>query len=275
MKLSLKIIVLILCFTSQLNAQENRTIYFTANGTIVNSTIEAHFYQNIYKTKKGFDSETYGKKDDAWELDLRRKLIFKNDTTLKITTYQEGSAPSKTIRTIKQTSDSLFVFHDYKKNILISEGTSKSIYPIIKHGEIKNYYYQSGKLKSVVQYENNKLLSNERWKENGDKDISNVYSYADIMPMYINSLDDFRAYVQYNIRANELVQKKKVEGKTLVEFVIMENGSVNGINILKKTNPTVDQHLERIIQQSSSDWTPGLIDNKPVRVRYVLPVNFN
>jgi len=54
----------------------------------------------------------------------------------------------------------------------------------------------------------------------------------------------------------------------------MEDGSVDGVKVLRSVNPQLDAEAIRVVKQTSKKWTPGKIKNTPVRVAFNIPISF-
>jgi len=266
--------LLIFCFISiQIQAQHTEKVYYKANGQIIDNQENASLYVDLKKTRKGYVCDEYIKTENGWQKGLHEVLKLKNDSIVKIRRYLYGDLTETIIRVFRETSDSLFLIKDYKNEILVSTGQSKNFYPLIKHGTFKNYF-DNGQIKSIEQFENNKLLSNERWKENDKTDISNVFEYSDVLPNYKGSIEEYRKYISQNLRYPQDAKRQGIQGVVYVQFVVMENGELNGINLLRGINKALDVEAIRVVTDTPESWNPGLIDNKPVRVHIVLPVIF-
>jgi protein TonB len=55
----------------------------------------------------------------------------------------------------------------------------------------------------------------------------------------------------------------------------MEDGQLDGIRILESVYPSLDNEALRVVSLMTAKWKPGRIDEKPVRVAFVLPVVFD
>lgn len=271
---SMRILLIVLsCIAINLNAQQNEFIYYKADGQIVKEKDDASVYVEIEKAKKGFVQHHFFKSEKGWQKGQVEKLKFKNDSAVKLKRYRNNLHFETITRNYTKKSNELFLINDYNKGTLVASGKTKSFYPIVKTGDFTEYY-DNGKLKSVSTYIDNKLISNKRWNKNGDADISNVYSYADIMPSYKGSIENFQNYVTTNLKYPEDARKRVIQGTVLVEFVVMENGSLSGVNVLRGVDKAFDVEAIRVVSNTPELWSPGLIDNKPVRVSLVLPVVF-
>lgn len=103
-----------------------------------------------------------------------------------------------------------------------------------------------------------------------------VYTEAEteIMPMFRgkDKLDEFRKWLGKQIYRNKKLNYR--EGKIVVSFIIETDGTVKEVDILRSTiKYSFTNEIVQIIKQS--EWSPGYIDGKAVRVKYTLPVNFH
>lgn len=88
------------------------------------------------------------------------------------------------------------------------------------------------------------------------------------------TLDDFKKYVQENIKYPENAIKNGIQGKVIVQFIVDENGSVEkDVQVLRGVSPELDQEAVRVIQ-SSPKWTPAKQKGQPVRQILTIPVVF-
>lgn len=101
-----------------------------------------------------------------------------------------------------------------------------------------------------------------------------VYSVAEEMPEYPGG--NFKvgmeivSYLQYPKEA----KKKKIEGSVLAQFVIDEKGEIGNISIIKSTNPIFNEEAIRAVKSLPKKFKPGKIQGKPVKILYVIPLNF-
>jgi len=75
--------------------------------------------------------------------------------------------------------------------------------------------------------------------------------------------------VQYPIEA----QEKGIQGKVICNFVVMKDGSITDVNVVRGVDPLLDAEAVRLLQ-SMPAWKPGTQRGQAVNVRYTLPVVF-
>ena len=86
--------------------------------------------------------------------------------------------------------------------------------------------------------------------------------------------EEFKKYIVSNLTYPEEAFRKRISGRVVVEFTIDEGGSLIDAKVIRKAHRLLNSEALRIIN-SSPQWSPGIQKGKPVKVRYVFPVNFN
>ncbi len=77
-------------------------------------------------------------------------------------------------------------------------------------------------------------------------------------------------YVIENYRYPEQAIEEAVSGTIYVFFIVEENGTVEKVNIEKSLSPACDTEAIRVIK--SLKMHPILVDEKPVRMRFRMPI---
>ena len=65
-----------------------------------------------------------------------------------------------------------------------------------------------------------------------------------------------------------------MEGKTLVAFIVNEDGTLSNIKIQKSSWEILDNEALRVVQLMPK-WIPAQVDGKPKKEMVILPVLFN
>ena len=87
-------------------------------------------------------------------------------------------------------------------------------------------------------------------------------------------VNDFRLWVQKNIKYPAEAKAKKLEGKEIAQFIIDPNGKLVDVTIVRGVDPILDNEVVRILFQSPS-WTPATQGGKKVAQQFIIPVNFS
>ncbi len=106
-----------------------------------------------------------------------------------------------------------------------------------------------------------------------DSPSNDFYSVLDKMPNYKGGLTKFYKYVQQNMVYPQTARKQGIEGKVFVLFIVDEVGNILDVKTIQGIGGDCDKEAERVIK-NAKNWEAGLYDNKPVKVKMILPITF-
>ena len=86
-------------------------------------------------------------------------------------------------------------------------------------------------------------------------------------------LNQFRNWVQGRLRYPQIAQENGISGRVTLSFVVERDGTVTNIQVLQSPDRSLAEEATRVVGNSPK-WEPGMQSNKPVRVKYTLPVVF-
>lgn len=103
-----------------------------------------------------------------------------------------------------------------------------------------------------------------------------VYSFVSLEnpPKFPGGMANFYKFLAQNIKYPEQAKKANIEGKVFISFVIEKDGAVSNVKTERGLGSGTDEEAERVLKLSPN-WIPGTQNEKPVRVKYNLPINFN
>jgi len=93
------------------------------------------------------------------------------------------------------------------------------------------------------------------------------------MPEFPGGTAALMDYLRKNIKYPAVCRENNIQGRVLVQFIVNKDGSIVDVDVVKSVNPYLDKEAVRVIS-GMPKWSPGEQRNKPVRVRYTVPVNF-
>jgi protein TonB len=103
-----------------------------------------------------------------------------------------------------------------------------------------------------------------------DPNIIVTASALDKLPEFPGGMQKFYNYVGNNY------EKPDVEGmstmKLYVSFVIEKDGSMTSIQVKRDPGYGLGKEAIRVLKSLRTKWTPGMINSKPVRTAYDLPI---
>lgn len=131
-------------------------------------------------------------------------------------------------------------------------------------------FWENGKPKRVDIERNGKIIKGTCYDTTG-MEIPH-YDY-ETMPEYPGG--DSRLFMDiYNtIRMPEIVKTKGVNERVVARFSVGTDGNVGDITIVEGKYPEINDEVIRVLSRLKR-WRPGLQDGEPVKVWYVVPVNF-
>ena len=101
-----------------------------------------------------------------------------------------------------------------------------------------------------------------------------IFVVAEKMPSFMGGdLTTFRTWVQQRLKYPAIAQEYGISGQVILEFVVEKDGTLSNIVVLRTPDNSLSEEAIRVLK-TSPKWEPGLQRNKPVRVKYTLPVIF-
>jgi protein TonB len=92
-------------------------------------------------------------------------------------------------------------------------------------------------------------------------------------PGFVGGIDKFYAYLSKNIKYPPMAAEQNIQGKVFVSFVVEKNGDLTDIVVTRKLGGGTDEEAVRVLK-ASPQWTPGIQNGRPVRVKYNIPISF-
>ncbi len=112
-----------------------------------------------------------------------------------------------------------------------------------------------------------------RLPDSDDGDEVYNMSMLSVQPEFPGGVAEMYKWLSENIKHPDNVGEAIIKGKIIVSFVIDKDGSVCDAKIIRGLYPPFDQEIIRVIK-SMPKWRPGLLDGRPVKVEYTLPITF-
>lgn len=267
-------ITLILSFffiASSVFAQKESVVYIGTNGKLTTLDQAIFMQKTLKKSSKVTTVQTYQLTEAKWEKLYTEKYKTLNDSTFQINGNRENYKGTS-FRTFKKQADGSFRYRDIANDQLVRSGFAKSVVPLLVNGQVTEYY-PGGNKKSVSEYENNELVSNENWKENGDKYIDKIFYSVDSDPTFNPGIKVMHQHILKGFK-EEGIDISAISGSLILGFVVMENGTIDGIRIIKGLVPNINSVAFKSIASLKGSWTPAKLNDKTVRYFQIFPINF-
>lgn len=84
---------------------------------------------------------------------------------------------------------------------------------------------------------------------------------------------DMNEYLTANLRYPDPAREANVQGRVVIQFVVNEDGSISNVTVFRGIGAGCDQEALRVVA-AMPRWKPGRQNGIPVKVSYLLPINF-
>ncbi len=84
---------------------------------------------------------------------------------------------------------------------------------------------------------------------------------------------DLGQWLNANLRYPEAAREAGLQGRSILEFIVNEDGSIEGLHIVRSSHPVLDAEALRVVGNMPK-WKPGKQNGKPVRMYFTLPIGF-
>lgn len=109
--------------------------------------------------------------------------------------------------------------------------------------------------------------------EEEEVDEQEIFTVVEEMPSFPGGMGECMKFLAKNINYPTISQENGVQGRVIVQFVVNTDGSVVDPVVVRGVDPYLDKEALRVIKMMPK-WSPGKQRNKPVRVKYTVPVMF-
>jgi protein TonB len=100
-----------------------------------------------------------------------------------------------------------------------------------------------------------------------------IFDVVENMPEFPGGASALMQYLAKNIKYPTIAQENGTQGRVIVQFVVNKDGSIVDAKVARSVDPYLDKEALRVVS-SMPKWKPGMQRNKPVRVKYTVPVTF-
>lgn len=108
-------------------------------------------------------------------------------------------------------------------------------------------------------------------------DSTRIYEMFDTtvnpLPSYPGGEAEMYKYIQRNIQYPAADLKKRISGVVAISFVIDETGAITQAKLLRDLGSACGAEGLRLVN-GMPRWSPGMVNGKPVKVKFVLPIRF-
>lgn len=108
-----------------------------------------------------------------------------------------------------------------------------------------------------------------------ERNAQQTIDSLDEPPLFRGShLAEFRQWLCEQIKYPARAQEEWIEGRVTASFIVECDGSVSSIEIVRSPSPLLSKEVVRTLERTPR-WTPGRHDGNPIRVKYLVPIDFH
>jgi protein TonB len=96
---------------------------------------------------------------------------------------------------------------------------------------------------------------------------------VDVMPTPIGGEAAWTKFLNRNLRYPEQAQADGVSGRVFMSFIVEKDGTLSNIKVERGAGNGFDEEATRVLKMAKA-WKPGMQNGQPVRVKYIIPINF-
>jgi protein TonB len=140
-----------------------------------------------------------------------------------------------------------------------------------RYGELRRYY-PTGQLKRRERYTADKRSSGECFAADGK--LVPFFEFEE-MPRYTEGDGSPQAIVlaiARNFRYPKDARRQHIEGRVLVSFNVLKDGTVADVEVKKPFFPSIDAEAIQAVHKLKR-FVAGTQDGEPVKVRFTAPIN--
>ena len=99
-----------------------------------------------------------------------------------------------------------------------------------------------------------------------------IFIDPEISPSFPGGDPALNAYISSNLKFPTCFREES-QGTVYISFMVEEEGNLTEIKIIRGLGFGYDDEAIRLIEQMPN-WIPGSVHGKPIRTRFVIPINF-
>jgi hypothetical protein len=251
-------------------SQKDTVYYYGVNGKINNPEKKDIMKSVDYGGNKKIKVKTYKNSETGWQLIYTEKIRVVNDSIFDI--RMKGDEFSGSVTRVFEPDENNFKFTDWMDKTVKRTGVTKRKVPLIFDGTVTENY-NSGAIKSISEYRNNELISNQNWLTDGTPLADNIFYSVDSEPRFEPGIGFIHQQIRQAIKDAKF-DLLTVEGKMVVGLVITKEGKIDGVQIVKGISQTLNGILVNAFGKIEGAWIPAELNGQEVNYFQMIPINF-
>ncbi|WP_294082748.1 M56 family metallopeptidase [Proteiniphilum sp. UBA5384] len=165
-----------------------------------------------------------------------------------------------------------------KQRIMMMNKAKSSTMKVAKYLLIVPLFFLFVTANSVYAalHEENPVVSNDLPEPPPEKkaEVGEIFVVVDEQPEFPGGVNAMMQFLGENIRYPVEAQKSGIQGRVICNFLVMKDGSIDSVKVVRGVDPLLDAEAVRVLQ-SMPQWVPGKQRGEEVNVRFTVPIVFN
>ena len=119
-------------------------------------------------------------------------------------------------------------------------------------------------------YHQGDIVSSDEFDKPG---ADSVFIKVEVAPEFPGGIEELMRFLGHTIRYPVDARERNIQGKVIISFVVEKDGALTKLKVFKGVDKSIDDEALRAMRVSPF-WRPGLINNKPVRASFSVPITF-
>lgn len=99
------------------------------------------------------------------------------------------------------------------------------------------------------------------------------FDIVESMPTFPGGEGKLMEWLNSHVKYPALAEEQGIQGRVIMRFVVAPDGSIRDVSVKRSVDLLLDMEAYRVIR-AMPKWIPGVQNDKPVPVWFVLPVTF-
>ena len=107
------------------------------------------------------------------------------------------------------------------------------------------------------------------------KEDNIIYTTANVQqqPEFPGGVEAMYKWIGEHLQYPAAAAEEGAQGRVTVEFVVSKTGAIENVKVVRGRHPALDKEALRVVK-AMPKWNPGRNNGQPVKVTYILPVQF-
>jgi len=100
-----------------------------------------------------------------------------------------------------------------------------------------------------------------------------IHTVVEQLAEFPGGMQELNALIKKRLVYPQLAAENQIQGTTVVQFVVMKDGTVDKVTIYASSHPLLDKEAMRVVK-TLPKWIPGKIGGKGVNSYFIIPIVF-